>query len=967
MRRKNISLWLLSCLVAVQSVFLALVTIQPAVALTNDDMVSNVKTFSYYASLHSCLLAGKSKANYNNNDSLGLLMEGDYWVSIGYVVESDGDNNDGGVTCQNSIKFAVDKLGFSKEDLLRGLGYTFNAANSVWSSTANASSRANNFETLAKSKGIPTSEAGYYWYQFALAAFTNSRACNAKEIGPLSSVDSAVKSQAEAKTAGYYVVQKFDDTSGAMSAYVFRITDSLNNHSRDTRFYTYARPGDTNADQGISSCYTMGSDLGGPAATKAGLALGAATGAEAKEKMETTFTSALGESFCKNAPAIDQAACYSSVRAAVTSCSTSYFAGSLGGASRAITVENVNNIDVTVLAKCIATKISQPLPEVLAVLKAAQETAKTPIDKIDPDVPVSEAAVCQGGALGFILCPLTNMFSSMIGSLAGFIEHFLVYDPLMGSDQGAAIQTIWRYVVNIANILLVIAFLIVIFSQATSIGLSAYGIKKMLPRIIAAAILINLSFFICALAVDVSNVLGAAVQGIIETATATVTGPRLSDSQGSLWLDSVVYLLGIIGTSFGAVALVSGSIFYIVPILLSAALTFLMAFILLAVRQVLITLLIIISPLAFAAFVLPNTESLFKKWQKTLITLLLLYPMIMIVFYGSNFMSRLIIATSKGATDEVTTINNIIAFLIIFVPLFILPTLIKSAGGFLEKIGALVNDRGKGLLDRNKKWAGDRSDTRHQYRKDVKMSKLSETPGRWQRKLPAYQRLKRQELYRNASEESKLNQAKVTARQVGSDPRATAQAKARAEAIIDEIETKEAKIKLDFTFKGDAQAALDHAMKTRDQTLMNLSAGKMVDTAHLKEVQDAMGSSDVDSEQAASMARYIQNNHFPKMKEQDLGMMYAVNDMADETKDAKTVLRDLQAGAYDTKAASGSNVAVSIQETYALQRQVDSGKLTADKAAAVLKDPNAASGIKEGQRKILEDLVKSATPPPPSP
>ena len=68
---------------------------------------------------------------------------------------------------------------------------------------------------------------------------------------------------------------------------------------------------------------------------------------------------------------------------------------------------------------------------------------------------------------------------------------------------------------NIANIIFIIAFIFVIYSQLTSMGISNYGIKRMLPKIIVAAILINLSYYICAVLVDTSNIIGAQLQNLL--------------------------------------------------------------------------------------------------------------------------------------------------------------------------------------------------------------------------------------------------------------------------------------------------------------------------------------------------------------------------------------------------------------------------------------------------------------------
>ena len=65
---------------------------------------------------------------------------------------------------------------------------------------------------------------------------------------------------------------------------------------------------------------------------------------------------------------------------------------------------------------------------------------------------------------------------------------------------------------NISNVAFIVAFLVIIYSQLTSVGISNYGVKKMLPRLVIAAVLVNLSFTFCAVLLDLSNVTGYAFQ-----------------------------------------------------------------------------------------------------------------------------------------------------------------------------------------------------------------------------------------------------------------------------------------------------------------------------------------------------------------------------------------------------------------------------------------------------------------------
>ena len=83
---------------------------------------------------------------------------------------------------------------------------------------------------------------------------------------------------------------------------------------------------------------------------------------------------------------------------------------------------------------------------------------------------------------------------------------------------------------NAANIIFAIALAVVILSQITGFGVSNYGIKKMLPTLIMVAVLVNLSFFLCQLAVDVSNITGYGIKKIF----VELGGPSSEFGEGSL-------------------------------------------------------------------------------------------------------------------------------------------------------------------------------------------------------------------------------------------------------------------------------------------------------------------------------------------------------------------------------------------------------------------------------------------------
>lgn len=241
---------------------------------------------------------------------------------------------------------------------------------------------------------------------------------------------------------------------------------------------------------------------------------------------------------------------------------------------------------------------------------------------------------CNVDGVGWIICPLAVFIGKTTDAVYTMIEYFMKYEiPNALGDN--PLKSIWSSVLSIANVSFIIAFFVIIFSQATSIGISSYGVKKMLPRMIAAAILVNLSYYICVFAVDVSNIIGAGLDGLIMSG--------LPDAKATLsqthWETAIVGALSLAVGVAAAPAIIAAAITFAVPALLAVLTTLLI----LVGRYALLTILIAISPLAFVAFILPGTEGLFDKWRKTFITLLVFYPMVAVLFAGSKAAAYIIL------------------------------------------------------------------------------------------------------------------------------------------------------------------------------------------------------------------------------------------------------------------------------------------------------------------------------------
>jgi len=157
----------------------------------------------------------------------------------------------------------------------------------------------------------------------------------------------------------------------------------------------------------------------------------------------------------------------------------------------------------------------------------------------------------------------------------------------------------------------------------------------------------------------------------------------------------------------GVVLIATGAALYIglsalLPAVIAALLAIVTVFLVLTLRQALIILLVIISPLAFVAYLLPNTEGLFKKWRELFQTLLLMFPIIAFIFGASALASTIVM---NGATGPYKIAIQIMGALIAIIPLALTPVVMKTAGGLLGKFGGAINNPNKGPFDRMKKGA----------------------------------------------------------------------------------------------------------------------------------------------------------------------------------------------------------------------------------------------------------------------
>ena len=332
---------------------------------------------------------------------------------------------------------------------------------------------------------------------------------------------------------------------------------------------------------------------------------------------------------------------------------------------------------------------------------------------IDPPSENSTGTSCDVQGIGWFICPVSNWLAESMDWMYGQLQTFLKVQPLETTNQNSGIYLAWVIMRNISNVAFIVAFLVIIYSQLTSVGISNYGVKKMIPRLVIAAVLVNLSFTICAILLDLSNIAGYAFQDAFMGIKNTISTVGENISAPLTWQEITFSVLSngavLAGVPAGA-AVVTGLALTgeLLPMLLTAlvglGLILLLVLLIFAARQALIIILIIISPLAFVCYLLPGTEKWFKKWRDTFVTMLLFFPAFAVVFGGAQLAGIIIIQNATGPNGGMM---QILGMMVQVIPLAITPLIMKFSGGVLGKFAGIVNDKNKGLYDRTKNWASD--------------------------------------------------------------------------------------------------------------------------------------------------------------------------------------------------------------------------------------------------------------------
>lgn len=335
---------------------------------------------------------------------------------------------------------------------------------------------------------------------------------------------------------------------------------------------------------------------------------------------------------------------------------------------------------------------------------------KAPIawDDIKKDVDTSGSAATEeskkdcgdvlgSGLLGWSICPAINAAIIFADGAWSIFEFLLINDPLDGSG---TYYDSWTKVRDLANAILVVIFLGIVISQVSNIGISNYGIKKMLPRLVIVAVAINISYYLMQVIIDIANITGKSIDGIF-SGFESYSGLKAANGWSVLF-DSILLsatVAGSVGVTLAAGAVLGwpAIILFLGAMIIPAIIGIIAGLLALQVRSMLIPILAIFSPVALVAWVLPNTQKLFDKWKSMFTGLVFLYPLASIYYGGLKFAAS--ITLTSGESGSISgSIQRLMALAALFIGTFmvaviaiksnsIMGKIVGGIGGFANKLG----------------------------------------------------------------------------------------------------------------------------------------------------------------------------------------------------------------------------------------------------------------------------------------
>lgn len=289
---------------------------------------------------------------------------------------------------------------------------------------------------------------------------------------------------------------------------------------------------------------------------------------------------------------------------------------------------------------------------------------------------------CGAGNFDWAVCPADTLFQTIVQLLLKIITGLLTINTnsvFGGGQTSTAYYKAWNTFRILGTVVIVVGGLIMVAAQALGFDfLDAYTIRKVLPSLLIAVIFMSLSWPLLQFIINFFNTLGLDIQGLMYAPFQGLPNhAQFVDGVVSWGFVGAIVLL--FANGFGAVLL---------PIIGSGALALAVAVTILVVRQIAVTALVIVAPLAIACSVLPNTKKVTNLWNDNFWGLMFMFPLAMILISSGEIFG----AVGKSGNSG----QQIIGIVAFFVPYFLMSLAWRTATGLVKHIGGFVEKAGQG-------------------------------------------------------------------------------------------------------------------------------------------------------------------------------------------------------------------------------------------------------------------------------
>ena len=225
----------------------------------------------------------------------------------------------------------------------------------------------------------------------------------------------------------------------------------------------------------------------------------------------------------------------------------------------------------------------------------------------------------KAGAIDKVAKDLVTFVFKILYKFAGFITGLIadLFETILNfgfnSKDMALVKVGWIVVRDIVNMFFIITLIIIAF--ATILQLETYGMKALLPKLITVALLINFSYLICGIIIDISQIMANYFINLIDTgnggigaALLEVTGATKAITSSERGM-SVTYV-----TTLDADTMVLVNMAFSTLLIGTAGLSLLIGAILLFVRIGALWVLTILAPLAWFFSIFPGLRTHNRRW-----------------------------------------------------------------------------------------------------------------------------------------------------------------------------------------------------------------------------------------------------------------------------------------------------------------------------------------------------------------